>query len=545
VRLSGERRLLLGALAGIMLAAAGLRLSNLVERSVWFDEACCWRMARFPVREILARAPLDRTPPFYYIVLKAWTACAGESVIALRGLSVLWGVLACIGMYLTAAQTYRMPGVGVRAASARANARWIGLCTAAFIAVSVLHIRWSCEAKMYSQGAALAALSAWSLLRALAAPQPSWRRWFVYIVLAIAFGYTHNYAPFSLLAQGVFAVSWIVVRARRDTGGFYPSSWPLAELVRSKHLHALVLSALLITIAAVAWLPLLAEQLKRTSTHPLAPLRTWSAWSACYQLLIDPQSPFVPRWAADGVSAGTVALLIALVWRPVAGDWFMFFSAAAPPAIAATISHFCAPVFHSHYLQFAQLFLLAGAARILAGIPHKVERSAVAVIIVLNMLMVNHEFWTGLDTAHRPGTSAAAAMINHGRKADSAVVVASPFYFSPILYYLSDRRNCYLFDDGQPLEAWEGPAIVRPGDFIDRRGLESIAGSQIWVVNVHSPGTSWHREPLAAPKNWEVVQRSRFQEIYFVQGSVEVVEFRRQDTALRGAFVAPVARSTK
>lgn len=519
---------LLRSLACIAIAALTLRAVHISGRSIWFDEACCWRMASFPVREIIDRGALDRAPPLYYLVLKAWMACVGESVAALRGLSVLWGVLTCVGVYLAAVQAYRLPAAGARAARARTNARWIGLSSATFAAVSVLHIRWSCEAKMYAQTSALAVLSGWLLLRALAPPKPSGSRWFLYILSAIAFGYSHNYAPFSLLAQVIFAFGWVIAGSERDVPASARLSTRLWELVKSPRFRVLALACGLVAIAGLAWLPVLDQQLKRTSMHPLAPLRTWNAWMACYQLFIDPQSPFVPRGEADAVSAATLALLAALLWRPVPGDWFLFLSAAVPPGIAAIISYLGSPVFHSHYLQFAHLFLLAGAARVLSRIPVRSERLAGAAFVVFNMLVVNHQFFRGLDSAHRPGIKAASAMIDHARERGSLVVVVSPFYFSPVLYYLGDRRNCYLFDNGRPLEAWEGPAIMRPEDFIDRKNLGQIPGSQLWLVNVDSPGTSWEREPLLPPNGWDEVARKRFQEVYFVQGSAEIVEYRRQ-----------------
>src|SRR5487761_812558 len=508
------------ALALIVVVATVLRATRLENRSLWFDEAYCWRMATFPLSDLIDRAALDRAPPLYYVVLKGWIGCLGESVASMRALSVFWGVAACMGICLAATSAYRLPGDGPRAANAAATAMSTGIYSSAFVAASVLHIRWSGEVKMYSQGAALAAFSAWLLLRALALPQPSWRRWAAYALCAISFGYTHNYAPFSLFAQGAFALGWLAARSR----------WRVAAVMRAAQFRAALITGLVLVCAGLVWAPTLLAQCGKTSTHRLAPLRGLSLKHTCYELFIDPQEPFAPQPVATAATALTVLVLLALLWRPVAGDWFLFVSATVPAALAVGISLADMPIFHSHYLQFAHLFLLAAVARLVARIPRPLERSTFAAFIAANMLAANYSFWRYLDIDSKPGARAAAALIEQARSPDEPIIVVSPFYFSPVLYYLHDRRNCYLLDDGRPLQAYEGPAIVRPEDLIGPSALGGISSPRLWAVDVDSPGTAWERKAVPAPAGRREVSRARFPEVYHVQGAVEVVEYGAADT---------------
>src|SRR6266404_4863810 len=86
----------------ILILASGLvlRLWQLSARSLWFDEAFTWRLTKFSFPEMLQRAARDNNPPLYFIPLWAWEAAFGDSVFALRSLSVIFSTLTIFGMYL-------------------------------------------------------------------------------------------------------------------------------------------------------------------------------------------------------------------------------------------------------------------------------------------------------------------------------------------------------------------------------------------------------------------------------------------------------------
>jgi hypothetical protein len=388
---------------------------------------------------------------------------------------------------------------------------------------------------MYAQGSALAAFAAWLLLRALASPRPSWRLWTTYAITAVAFGYTHNYAPFSLLAQAMFAAGWL---ARR-------SDWRVGKLIRSAQFRAALLTGIAVLCTGLAWAPTLLAQRDRTSTHRLAPLHGLPLKNACYELLIDPQDPFAPRGTSMAATIITLGVLVGLAWRPVAGDVYLLLSAIVPPLVAAAITLADIPVFHSHYLQFAHLFFLAGAARLLTRISDILVRSVVAACVVANLLAVNYSFWAHLDIERKPGTRAAAVFIEHSRRRGEPVVVVSPFYFSPLLYYLHDRQNCYLFDDGEQLQAYEGPAIIKRLDRIDLSRMASGGWWRFWAVNVDSPGTTWQRRIVPVPEGCREVSRRRFAEAYYVQGAVEVAEYEIAGSATSTSIGSGVEDDTE
>jgi mannosyltransferase len=97
---AGTRRLFVPlTLALILVAGLLLRLHTASTRSIWFDEAWSWRMSQFPLAELIERTAADVHPPLYYLLLKAWTAAFGDSPLAMRSLSALFGVLTILAAY--------------------------------------------------------------------------------------------------------------------------------------------------------------------------------------------------------------------------------------------------------------------------------------------------------------------------------------------------------------------------------------------------------------------------------------------------------------
>src|SRR5262245_657269 len=106
--LVGPGRLSRGAvgLAGVVLLTAAGLCYGLEDRGLWYEEACSWRLAQFPLRELFSRTAEHHYSPFYYVVLKAWVLTWGDSVFSLRLLSVL--LLEFLGVSL-----YAFIGVGL------------------------------------------------------------------------------------------------------------------------------------------------------------------------------------------------------------------------------------------------------------------------------------------------------------------------------------------------------------------------------------------------------------------------------------------------
>lgn len=83
----------------IILLSAAFRLYGIEDKNLWFDEVYSWKLSQNNVTEIIAATSGDIHPPFYYIVLKYWNSFFSDSVISMRALSSLIGLLSLAFIY--------------------------------------------------------------------------------------------------------------------------------------------------------------------------------------------------------------------------------------------------------------------------------------------------------------------------------------------------------------------------------------------------------------------------------------------------------------
>ena len=177
----------------ILVLGLVLRLVNL-DQSLWLDEATSIKAAGFSYSEILTRfSPGDFHPPFYYLLLKFWISFFGESEIAARMLSVLFGVATLPFVF----------DIGRRMFDRR-----VGLFGALLLATSGLHIYYSQEARMYVPATFFATLVVWLFVRILQEKKAKVADWIGLTVSSALLAYT-DYLPFFLLVGlGFYLLIW-------------------------------------------------------------------------------------------------------------------------------------------------------------------------------------------------------------------------------------------------------------------------------------------------------------------------------------------------
>jgi hypothetical protein len=136
--LSRSRFVLLCSL--LALFALLLRLPTLSSRSLWLDETYSAWFAALPLHELWTQVPLYEThPPFYYTLLKGWSALFGTGEAALRSLCVLASVLTVV-----------LIPVCARAARLGARAERIALLAGLLLSVNAQHILFAQQARPYA-----------------------------------------------------------------------------------------------------------------------------------------------------------------------------------------------------------------------------------------------------------------------------------------------------------------------------------------------------------------------------------------------------------
>ena len=137
----------------VMVMGLILRITG-IGQSFWLDEATSGLVARdLSVNEIMSVFIIkDFHPPLYYIALKAWAGVFGSGEVALRMLSVGWGLGVVAVTYLIARRMFD-----------RATAMLAGILTA----TSPLLVYYSQEARMYIMAAFWVTVSVYYYLKAV------------------------------------------------------------------------------------------------------------------------------------------------------------------------------------------------------------------------------------------------------------------------------------------------------------------------------------------------------------------------------------------
>ncbi|MCC6489458.1 MAG: glycosyltransferase family 39 protein, partial [Candidatus Hydrogenedentes bacterium] len=176
-------------LLAIVLLGAALRVYRIADESVWVDESVSYPQLHQPTLGAYLAAVRVQDPPMspmYFTLQYYWARAVGDSVVAVRILSVLLGVATLPLLYLLGALLYN---------------RSAGLIAALCAALAIPHIYYSQEIRTYALVLLLSVASMYFLLRALHG-SPAW--WPAHIVCNALLLATHLFGALLVLAQALF-----------------------------------------------------------------------------------------------------------------------------------------------------------------------------------------------------------------------------------------------------------------------------------------------------------------------------------------------------
>jgi len=119
-------------------------------QSLGVDDAFSFSISKQSASPIVLTTAADVHPPLYYLLLYYWMMLFGTSVFGMKLLSVLFGVLAIVMVYVVGRQLFDQQ---------------VGLLGAFILAISPFNIEFSQEARMYSLMTLLALLSTYFFVR--------------------------------------------------------------------------------------------------------------------------------------------------------------------------------------------------------------------------------------------------------------------------------------------------------------------------------------------------------------------------------------------
>jgi Dolichyl-phosphate-mannose-protein mannosyltransferase len=181
---------------GLTAVAVGLRL--LAGRGLWLDEATSVHQARLPFMAMLQNIYTDDNhPPLHHILLWLDIRLVGDSELALRLPSVVFGALLVPMLFITGRALF---------------GRRVGAIAAAVGAVAPIAVWYGQEARMYSQFMLLSLVSVYALIRILRTGEK--RFWTLFTLSSVALIYTQYFAVLHVGATLLVVVIEVVRRHR-------------------------------------------------------------------------------------------------------------------------------------------------------------------------------------------------------------------------------------------------------------------------------------------------------------------------------------------
>ncbi|MBN1884354.1 MAG: glycosyltransferase family 39 protein [Candidatus Krumholzibacteriota bacterium] len=365
-QITGGRGEIAAALLIFIVLAAGLRLWNCTAASLNNDELSTWYRSDFssPIDVVREGVVPDVHPPGYQILMWAVERTAGESALALRLPSVLFGILSTVAIFFLGRSLFSWRE---------------GLYAAAMIATLWCPVTYSRIARAYSLLLLLSILSTlfWTgMIRGLRTTATLPRRdGILYFAAAIAACYTHYFGLLLVALQGVLAFALLATDRR--------------ALLRAAGLYAAVL------LVFVPWLPAMREQLARGPIWIRRPqFSPWYHLLHVWRFFFD-DSRIMGRIALAAAPALALAALGVAVarrsWRvlgraAVSREAGLVLWAVAPFAAAFILSRVSSPILTNRNMIISLPAAILLVARALALVPLPRGAHAAAAVLLAALL---------------------------------------------------------------------------------------------------------------------------------------------------------------
>jgi mannosyltransferase len=483
----------------IVLSAIVLRSYDITARSLWFDEAFSWRLIHFPFAEMIARDAQDVHPPLYYILLQGWSKIFTSSILSLRMFSVFCSGIALYVAYLFSSYGFR--------------SRVVGFLSVILLAVSGWDISYAWEARMYPLGMIFAFFSSYALLKALRGVSLKWA--LLYGVSAAALVYTHYYGYFTVAAQALFAIIFLI-RAKN----------------KKLFLYAGIAGVVAIGLYS-PWIPVFLHQNQQVrAAYWVPPVASTSIPDTFYQFFI-PTKEIPPHhipliFLSLLPIIGSLALWTWLALRKnIERDAAVFtmLLGVVPFIIGILVSFSGRSLYNDRFFAFAGIFLFCGLAYAITRIPNKALKISVGILVVLALILSCIRYWHELDITNKPGGHGATQYVFEQRSNTDPILVSSPYVYFAIENYATDEflapSVTHLFSQTGELSHFSGGPILVQSDIVGPQDIQKYSGT-VWVIDT----TGYTETPFEAPSNWKEIEQKKFPEVFVYQGDIIVRKFQ-------------------
>lgn len=483
-----------GVLITALAMYAALTLSTIGNASIWFDEAFSAYIIRFDFFDIARYTAADVHPPLYYWLLKTWGMIFGNTEVALRSLSVVFGAAAITFAYLLTLRWF-----GRRAA-------WVSLL---FLVLSPVLIKFGMEMRMYTLAAAFAAAATYVLNHAI--EKDRLKIWIVYGVLVGLGMWTHYFTALIWLTH--WAWRFVHIRSKGARGkrllrAFFSKQWIIA--------HVVAVGLFL------PWLPFLATQLITVQANgfwiPPVGIGTFTDYliNSFYYMnkeMIGPWLSLVFWIITLGV---TVLAVKTYQWLDVSGrDRYrlILYLSFIPPVLLFLAS--MPPLrssFVDRYLVTAGVFTL-----LVIGVTLALSKAKLGVRLLLSGLLVGVMVY-GISNVYYYGTynkttnqaNTTRQVIDLIRQDSTAsqtppIIAESTWLYYEAVFYEKPASRVYFIDPGE--YKFGSLAMLKDNPTNKITDLEQFSKTYPEVWYIGRPGTSELKTPDAS---WTKIRSIRY-----------------------------------
>lgn len=495
------------------------RLWHLTSISLWHDEAFSALLIKYPWDEMMHRIGLDVHPPMYYIFLRIWHYFFGDSLLALRGMSVLFGVLTIIATYYFVLYAFK-------------NKR-AGIIAAIFVAINPFQVQYVTEARMYTMGAFFAVVAALALTAGLRTQtayylnnankvlQAKLKRHFIwyyllFVLCSAILIYTHYYLLFMVAALGIYALIYCLIHFKTN---FKKYGW-------------VIFSGIAVVASFLPWLKVFLFQYRQVGAgYWIPPMDRWSIPSTLWELLI--RLPNQYHWVLILTSIITIFVIISLIYKYSETEkWLVLAGFLAPFGgailflLLAKLNHENSSVYLVRYFIFCSSFYLIIIALFLSKLKIKQIGTILTIILVIVNIFSIWNYWDKLQVQDKPGMYALSKFLNANVEPTNKIFVGSSFEFFNYKYYNHTNVRPLLFTDGHSthdLPHYAGTAILTDEDLVLNFSEAVKSGDKVWLIWTNGFGGS---QPTV-PNNWVQQDEKGFAEVRPYVGTwVIVTEYK-------------------
>jgi len=457
-------------------------LSKIDAWSVWFDESFSVFMVKQDFGDIWHFTALDVNAPFYYFLLKGWSFIVGYGDVALRLLSVIFGIGSIIGGFFL---TRRMFG------------RRIGYFALLFLTLSPMLLRYATEIRCYTLLIFLLIMATYVFV--LASEKSSRKLWILYGVLIALAMWTHYYAALPIMAH-------LLWRAMTIKKKFFSRDF----------VTSLAVAAALF----LPWLPVVVKQFTTVQSNGfwIPPFGFDTVGNFLGETMAYNMHDKIQNFVALGLVMAIILLVIlfakshrTLAKKVKQNTLLMLLLAFLPPAILAILSMPpLRPMFINRYVIFSMvMFSVLAALAVGTKLKTRLLKNLQVALFAIMLTLSGWATWNVLHYGNYNFDTNSVSMAKSlmkkiaDKSSEKTVIIAeSPWIFYDANVYETEQNPVYFLDSSTEYQ-YGSLAMLQADNVHKITDLESFVrfGQRVWYI-----GTT-DDDALSLPiENWRLLQ---------------------------------------